>query len=77
MDAANNTLVRVSKNWTSDYSTWTTLLTADTYTTVDNDISDIDSKRQIWWRQVYLDLFYKIPSGAGWVYTTTYGINAH
>ncbi|MFA7717168.1 MAG: hypothetical protein WC875_00445, partial [Candidatus Absconditabacterales bacterium] len=77
MDAANNTLVRVSKNGTSDYSTGTTLLTADTYTTVDNDISDIDSKRQIGGRQVYLDLFYKIPSGAGGVYTTTYGINAH
>jgi hypothetical protein len=74
MATADNALVRVTENGTSDYSTWTTLTVADTYTTLDSDVSDIDTDANRWGRQVYIDLFYKIPSGAGWVYSTTYGI---
>jgi len=50
------------------------LATADLYTSLDTDVSDIDSDANLGGRQFYIDLFYKIPTGAGGVYSTTYGI---
>jgi hypothetical protein len=75
MAVANNALVKVTANGTNDYSTWITL-TGTSYTDIDTNISDLDNNTNLWWRQIYIDLFYKIPTGAGGVYTTTYGINA-
>ncbi|MFA5748188.1 MAG: hypothetical protein WC872_03710, partial [Candidatus Absconditabacterales bacterium] len=75
MATADNALVKVSENGTDDYSTGTTL-TGTSYTTISGNISSIDHDITLGGRQVYIDLFYKIPSGAGGVYTTTYGIYA-
>lgn len=74
MAASTNSLVRVSEGGTNDYSTGVTL-TGTAYTTISSDISALDHDVTLWWRQVYLDLFYKIPTGAWGVYTTTYGIS--
>lgn len=42
MAAANNSLLRVTEGGTNDYSTGTTLVGADTYTTISSDISALD-----------------------------------
>ncbi len=69
----SNTRIRATANGTNDYTTGTTL-TGTSYTVIDTDVSDIDNDSNLWGRQLYLDMFYKIPSNAAGVYTTTYGI---
>lgn len=75
MAVANNTTVVVSEAGTSDYGYGTTL-TDTNYTTVDSNVGDIDADQTLGGRQLYLDLFYKIPSGSAGVYSTSYGIKA-
>lgn len=64
MAANANALVKVSADGTNDYSTGTTL-TGTSYTTISSNISALDHDTTLGGRQVYVDLFYKIPSGAG------------
>lgn len=75
MAVANNTTVVVSEAGTSNYGYGTTL-TSTNYTTVDSNVGDIDADQTLGGRQLYLDLFYKIPSGSAGVYSTSYGIKA-
>lgn len=75
MAVANNTRVEVSEEWTNDYDDITTLTNTD-YTIVDSNVTDIDADTTLGGRQLYLDLFYKIPTGAQGVYTTSFGIKA-
>jgi len=51
------------------------LSAADTYASA-NNVSTVDGDSGVWWRQLVLDMFYQIPTGAQWVFSTSYGIKA-
>lgn len=73
-----NTKAIFSQNWYNDYSS--ALVTGNLFDVENNylnykNIGNIDADNIIWWRQVIIDLFYKIPLWAWWNYSTTYWIN--
>gem|GEM_PF-2295646 len=75
MAVANNTKVIVSEQGTGDYNATGTTLTNTSYTTI-ADVWDMDADQNLGGRQLYLDLFYKIPTGSQGVYTTSFGIQS-
>lgn len=76
MNVANNTKVIATENGTSDYNAAAAVeLTNTSYTTI-ADVWSMDADDALGGRQLYLDLFYKIPTGAQGVYTTSFGIQS-
>lgn len=75
MAVANNTKVIVSEQGTGNYNATGTTLTNTSYTTIGN-VWNIDADQNLGGRQLYLDLFYKIPTGSQGVYTTSFGIQS-
>lgn len=78
MEVANNTKVFASKDGVATYDaagSSGTLTAADTYSS-DLDISHIDGNLNAWGHQVVLDMFYKIPTWAQGIFSTSYGIQA-
>ncbi len=71
---ASNTLMSISANWISSFNsaTWSVWVTNSYWAF--QSIGSIDSNPELWWRQFIIDLFYKIPAWAQWVYWTTYWI---
>ena len=72
---ASNTLMSISSNWFKDYNSavWSVTTVTNNYWEMQN-IGSIDSDPQLWGRQFIIDLFYRIPIWAQWVYSTTYWI---
>ena len=80
MAVANNTKIVVSGNGVSTDTEWTVNTTdiltgADIYSK-DMDIYNMDSDSNLWGSQIMLDMFYKIPTGSQWIFSTSYGIQA-
>jgi hypothetical protein len=80
MAASGNTKVVVSENGVDLDTQWTTgttaiLTGADTYSSNLN-ISNMDREIGIRGKQLYLDMFYKIPLWSQWIFSTSYGIQA-
>ncbi len=70
-----NTMMSVSANGYDNFASasGSAVAVTDSYSAFQN-ISQIDSNPELWWRQFIIDLFYKIPSWAQWVYSTSYWI---
>jgi len=80
MAASGNTKVVVSENGVDLDTQWTTGTTAtltgpDIYSSNLN-IYNMDREIGVRGRQLYLDMFYKIPLWSQWIFSTSYGIQA-
>lgn len=80
MAVANNTKVIVTENGTSDYDNRQAVNLSNTnYHQISSEcpsINYMDADNTLGGRQLYLDLFYKIPVGAQGVYGTSFGIRS-
>jgi hypothetical protein len=70
-----NTKIAISTEWYADYAaaTWSLVDITNNFGTLQS-VNSIDADETVWGRQFTIDLFYKIPTWAGWAYTTSYGI---
>jgi hypothetical protein len=75
MQVANNTKVWVSIEGIHNHTGADVTLSSDDYTNID-DVDGMDADPSKWWRQLYIDVFYKIPTDAEGVYSTSYGIRS-